>query len=93
MKTVFVLKIVTNSVMYTCLLVKMMSTLVVVLKTIPMVSMNPSIKVGGHNVEEIVTGITLKCTATGVKMDQTIMSVSVNKIGTTILWVNTTLKE
>jgi len=88
-----VLKIVTYSVITTCLLVKMMSTLVVVLKTIPMVSMNPSIKVGGHNVEEIAIGIMLKCTATGVKMDQIIMSVSVNKIGTTILWVNTTLKE
>jgi len=70
-----------------------MSTLVVVLKDIPMVSLNPSIKVIGHNVEEIVIGITLKCTVTGVKMDQIIILVSVNKIGTTIQWVITTLKE
>jgi hypothetical protein len=88
MLLVFVLEIVLCLVTNTYSLVKMMLTLVVVHKTIPMVNL-----IASHIVLEIVIWLMLKNMLTGVKMVQIIMFVFVRMVGITILWVISTLKE
>lgn len=89
---VFVSEIVLFTVTYSYLLVLKMKTNVVVLLTI-LIMLKKLVVSLSHNVEEIVISLMLKNTPCGVKMDQTIILVIVNKDGITILWVTSILKE